>query len=94
MVVRNIPLWDRRELELPPVGIVQLLDAETGERLELDTSLQRVRTEFQAMASRRIFALKSLLRNCKVDFVEVYSDLPYETPLIDFFQRRARRLQH
>ena len=36
---------------------------------------------------------QTLLRKHRVDQVEIQADAPYEKPLLQFFQRRARRLR-
>ena len=44
---------DRREHELPDVGILAIEDAETGEVLEIDTANPQVRTRFAQIADQR-----------------------------------------
>ena len=44
---------DRREHELPDVGILAIEDAETGEVLEIDTADPQVRTRFAQIAGQR-----------------------------------------
>lgn len=87
------PLLDPRELELPDAGIVEFTDAETDGKLELDSSSDQVRREYAAMAAQRRAELLALLRSCKVDCVEIYSNQPYHPPLVQYFRRRERRLR-
>ncbi len=83
---------DPRELELPDVGRVLLEDAESGEQLEVDTSDARVRQRFAEAARARRAAVLQVLRGAGVDTLELDTSLPYLTPLLRFFQRRASRL--
>ncbi|MGD1017951.1 MAG: DUF58 domain-containing protein [Verrucomicrobiia bacterium] len=87
-----LSLRDPREEELPAVGLVELLDAETGERALVDTFNRTVRDEFAAKARLRLEALRRLLRSANVDQVEIRSDADYVLPLIQFFSMRGRRI--
>lgn len=48
-----VTVGDPRERELPPVGLLTLVDPETGERLEVQTSDRRVRARFAAAAAEQ-----------------------------------------
>jgi uncharacterized protein (DUF58 family) len=85
-----IPLSDPREQELPEVGFVELLDAETGEVLELDTRHRAVREAFAKRAAERSTAVRERLRRCDVDALELSTDRPYVVSLHAFFRRRER----
>ena len=88
-----ISLSDPREMELPPVGILELEDAETGRTLLVDTWDRGVRARYAAEARERIEARRRLFRQNKVDSVELTTGLPYDVPLVRFFRDRARRLR-
>lgn len=83
---------DRREEALPPVGLVELRDAETGERALVDTFDRRVRDDFTAKAKARLEAWRQLLRSAGVDQVEIRTDTDYMVPLMKFFRMRERRM--
>ncbi|MGO9245751.1 MAG: DUF58 domain-containing protein [Verrucomicrobiia bacterium] len=87
-----LSLRDPREEELPAVGLLELRDAETGERALVDTFDRKVREEFAAKAQLRLEALRRLLRSASVDQVEIRSDADYVLPLIQFFSMRERRI--
>jgi uncharacterized protein (DUF58 family) len=87
-----LSLRDLREEELPAVGLVELRDAETGERALVDTFDRKVRGEFAAKAQLRLEALRRLLRSASVDQVEIRTDADYVLPLIQFFSMRERRI--
>jgi uncharacterized protein (DUF58 family) len=87
-----LSLRDPREEELPAVGLVELRDAETGERALVDTYDRKVREEFAARAKSRLEGLRRLLRSASVDQVEIRSDADYVLPLIQFFRMRERRI--
>jgi len=87
-----LSLRDPREEELPAIGLVELRDAETGERALVDTFNRKVREDFAAKARERLEALRRLLRSASVDQVEIRSNADYVPPLIQFFSMRERRI--
>src|SRR5437867_4426795 len=60
---------DPREEELPAVGLVELRDAETGQRAVVDTFDRAVREAFASKAKARLENLRQLLRSTAVDQV-------------------------
>jgi uncharacterized protein (DUF58 family) len=87
-----LSLRDPREEELPAVGLLELRDAETGERAVVDTFDRKVRDQFAAQARARLESLRALLRSAAVDHVEIHCDTDYMLPLIRFFRMRERRI--
>ena len=84
-------LSDRRELELPAVGLIEAEDAETGERVWLDAGDAAVRERFALQAAGAHEARRRTLASLGVDVVEISTDGSYVTPLLSYFQARARR---
>lgn len=82
---------DPRERILPKAGLVELEDAETGERFVIDSSSASVRRRFEAQAMARAERLTMLLRRLGVDQVRVTTDRPYVHSLIELFKRREHR---
>ena len=87
-----ITMTDPREEDLPPLGLVNLEDAETGERLVVDTSDRRTRRYLKEWARARRAKRESLFRSVGVDALELFTDRPYDVPLVRFFHRRAKRI--
>ena len=83
-----INIFDKRDLELPNVGIIEVEDAETGEREWIDTSSRRVREHWkQSFEERNATMLKTLSHN-RVDVAEVETDGDYVVELLKMFKRR------
>lgn len=84
-----ISLTDPRELDLPDLGLIELEDAETGERMLIDSSDRETRRLFheRAVAQRR--ERDRLLASLNIDQIAVWTDRSYVEPLIAFFRRRA-----
>jgi uncharacterized protein (DUF58 family) len=87
-----IAITDPRELELPPVGLVELVDGETGERCVVDTSSRRARRRYASAAQEQLERRRSVFRRLGVDSIEINAGAPYVPELIKFFRMRERRL--
>ena len=83
---------DRRESELPPIGLVELEDAETGERLVVDTSNRDFRAAFARRGEEARTGQDRTFRRSKVDVVDLSPGRPYLRPLMRFFEERGRRI--
>lgn len=88
-----IRVLDRREKEIPPLGIVEFEDSETGERLLLDTSSGGFHKAFIDLTTSRDQQREQTFKSMGVDFVQIPSDRPYDIPLMKFFKERARRFR-
>jgi len=87
-----VTITDPREEDLPPIGLLDLEDAETGERVLVNASDRRTRERFRAWAAARRGARESLFRANAIDALELFTDRPYDASLVRFFHRRARRM--
>ena len=88
-----ITIDDPRELELPDAGWVDMHDAETGQRVLLDTSHGPTRTRVRAAAARHLQERTRKLVQAGVDRVALQTSIPYALPLRRAFAERARRLK-
>ena len=86
--IMAIRVYDRRDAELPDVGIVEVEDAETGERSWLDTSSPRVREFWAEQYNSRNEAMTSLLTHNRVDMAEVATSGDYIKELLKMFKKR------
>ena len=88
-----LPIRDPRETELPNVGILQMLDPESGEMFWVDTSLRQVRDRYRKMANDSVEARNRIFRRNRIEFVDISTHQPYDVPLVKFFRERAKRLR-
>ena len=88
----TISIIDPRELELPPVGFLELQDAETGEVVIIDTYDAALRERFAQRNARMQGNLERDFRRLQVDHIPLRTDQPYMDPLVQFFEKRASRL--
>jgi hypothetical protein len=88
-----IQMADIREAEIPPIGYMELEDAETGEHLFVNTS----DVAFQRMLEAQVIGWRDtrerVFRSTKTDVIEIRTDQPYFDPLMMFFRKRARRFR-
>ncbi|MCP5040306.1 MAG: DUF58 domain-containing protein [bacterium] len=82
---------DPREFEFPPVGLVELRDAETGRVRVVDTASSSFRRNFERQSRERVEALERRLRSSGVDFIHVDASGSVVEPLVKFFRMRERR---
>ncbi len=87
----GVELHDPLESDIPDVGLISLEDAETGERLWVDTSDATWRAAFEARRDTRADGLRAAMRDAGVDRIRVSGGEDYADALASFFRRRTRR---
>ncbi|HKS07469.1 MAG TPA: DUF58 domain-containing protein [Gemmatimonadaceae bacterium] len=86
-----VSLEDPGERLLPDIGVARLVDPESGEAVEIDTSDNRVRERFAHMIRAEREARRKLFRRLAVDEIVVRTDRDVSRPLVGFFRARERR---
>lgn len=87
-----VTVSDPRERELVDVGFLELIDAETGEKVVLDSSSRYVREQFEHLSAEEETRLSRTLKRLSIDRIEIRTDRSYVEPLIGFFKARERKL--
>jgi uncharacterized protein (DUF58 family) len=85
---------DPRETNLPDVGLIELEDAETGERILIDTHRRKIRDAFARSGRSNQETLSGAVRSMGMDMLDLSTDRDYMKDLLGFFRRRERRLRH
>jgi len=88
-----VSVADPREHFLPDVGFISLIDAETGQIVELDTRHPKVRELFAGRAAQRAEKLSAELRKVGVDELAIRTDEDYLKSFRRFFHMRERRFR-
>ena len=86
-----ITLQDRREVELPNVGLIELADAESGETIVIDTRSDEARRLYRELNQRADTERRQIFRTNQIDSIHIRTDEPYVKPLIRFFRQRAAK---
>jgi len=87
----GIVLDDRREKEIPNIGLIKLVDAETGTERWIDTSSRRVRESMIFNRKEKEKIRNSIFIKSRLDKIEVTTGSNYIQPLVQFFRRREKR---
>ncbi len=87
----GVVLDDRRETEIPKLGLIKLTDAETNQERWVDTSSRKVQGVLQKRREEMIGKRKSLFVTSRLDSIYVRTGENYITPLVQFFRLRERR---
>lgn len=85
----GIQVYDRRDRDLPNVGLLRVADAETGHEQYIDTSSRRVRQAYARHWAQRQAALADTLSKSGVDTVSIATDDDYVAKLLALFRRRG-----
>ncbi|HON19446.1 MAG TPA: DUF58 domain-containing protein [Salinivirgaceae bacterium] len=83
-----IKVVDNVERKLPDVGLIRMLDAETGKEFWLDTSIKRNQNLYEQWRNENEQYFNSAVRRSGVDNVEVQTDRDYVQPLVNLFRKR------
>lgn len=83
-------LEDRRDRALPRVGLIEVVEPESGERRWLDTGSRRVREAYAEAAALAAAERTALFQRAAVDMVAIDTLADYVDPLRRFFERRER----
>ncbi len=84
-----IRLYDEREMELPKVGLINMIDSETGKTVWVDSNNEEFRKYFMSEARKREDNLLTTFRKNGVDHTSIATHQNYVKPLIDLFKRRG-----
>jgi len=83
-----LKVYDKRETEIPSIGLIKLKDAETGQYQWADTSNRAVREAYKKWWYQTDAATKTLFSKCGVDNISVRTDEDYVKALISLFKKR------
>ena len=84
-------ITDRREMEIPRVGLVKFKDAETGREKWVDTSSRSWHNAYVAMIRQESVKLNRLFTMQGIDNTLIYTDDDYVKPLMQLFKKRESR---
>lgn len=88
--VMAIQVYDKRDAQMPDVGLVRFNDLESGSSVWVDTSSKSTRRTFDKWWYERQQAMVETLHKARVDFVSVATDENYAKSLIALFKNRTK----
>lgn len=86
-----VQVGDPREFDLPDVGLIAVVDPETGRRRVVDTADHGVRERYALLAARRQAALTACLASVGTDHLVLRTDRDWVLDLVRFVGRRRTR---
>jgi uncharacterized protein (DUF58 family) len=89
--VLAIEVVDRRDLDLPDVGVLTLVDPETGEQLELQTSRRDVRERYEAAARAQREQIATGVRRARASHLQLRTDRDWLVDIVRFVGEQKRR---
>lgn len=84
-----IQVYDKLSTNLKPIGLMKVKDPETEEETWIDTSSQKVRSEYSTWWNKRQEEMHDAFRQSGVDYVSVSTDDDYVKSLLQLFQQRS-----
>ena len=84
-------IYDKAEEDLPSLGLIPLIDAETNQLKWVNSSNKDVQIHYKAAAFKRKDKLKNTFRRSGVDNAEIATEANYIKPLMNLFKRRGAK---
>ncbi len=84
-----IQVYDQRARELPDVGLMKVVDAETGYEQYVDTSSKKLRQAYQKYWLTRQAQLKDTFNKSNVDNVSIATNEDFVKSLLLLFKQRS-----
>lgn len=86
-----IQVYDRRDAQLPDVGLIKMRDSETGRMLWVDSSSASVRKSYDRLWYDRQQSLSETTAKSGVDLASIATDEDFVKSLLGLFRHRATR---
>jgi len=84
-----IQVFDQRACELPDVGLMKVVDAETGFEQYVDTSSKRLRDSYRRYWQERQSSLQDTFNKSNVDNVSIATNEDFVKSLLMLFKQRS-----
>jgi uncharacterized protein (DUF58 family) len=88
--VLAVEVLDPREMELPDVGMLHLVDPETGQLREIQTSDARLRARYAEAAAGQRSTIAAAVRRCGASHLRLRTDGDWLRELVAFMALRRR----
>ncbi len=87
--VTGIRVYDRREEEIPNLGMVQMEDEETGELMLVNTGSKKIRTNYSNYYKERVDYFRDSFNRSGAGSLSSRVDESYVKKLLGYFKRRG-----
>lgn len=86
----GIHVWDAAERQLPDLGIIEVLDPESGTFYATDTANPDVRRQYTTRFDAHRQRVQTIFQNAGCDLISLRTDQDYTPELIRLFDKRNR----
>jgi uncharacterized protein (DUF58 family) len=83
-----VHVTDPREFELPAIGVLAVIDPETGRRLHVQTNSAALRSRFETAAAERYQQIRAAIIRCGADHLHLSTDRDWVIDLARFVTTR------
>lgn len=87
----SLHIEDPLEQKLPQVGLVHMIDAETGQTCYVDSSNLSFQQDFTSQVQKTRETQAACLKKCGIDLLSLSTNQPYDRLLERFFFHRQRK---
>lgn len=87
--VTGIRIYDKREEEIPNLGMVQMQDEETGELMLVNTASKKVRLNYSKFYQDKVTYYKESFSRSGAGTIDCRVDESYVKKLLGYFKRRG-----
>ena len=88
-----VTVGDPSEYDIPPVGLIEVEDGESEERVVLDLTTEKNARYFREINAQLAAERKGILSRARVDEINLGTERDYAEPLVRFFRERERRFK-
>ncbi len=85
-------VYDKRELELPNMGLAKVYNKESGKSTWIDTSSRKVREQYKKWWNGHEIYLRNIFLKSGVDVAPFSTGEDYVRPLVNLFKKREARV--
>ena len=89
--VMAVQVYDKRDSQMPDVGLMRVTDLETGATRWIDTSSSKVRNAYGRWWYERQQAMTEMLKKSRVNFSSVATDEDYVKAMMALFKNRTQK---
>ena len=83
-----LKISDPLEKAIPDVGLIKVLDSESGDEKWIDTSSRYIREVYEDWWNSHIGNIRNTFKRCGIDYTELSTGDDYVKPLIQLFENR------
>ena len=86
--ITGIRVYDAREEKMLNIGVVEMIDAESGRLITVDTTSKKARMNYEKKYHEKVNYFKDIFSKCGSGTVNTRVDESYVTKLLGYFKSR------